>query len=50
VPPDSIFVLGDNILNSLDSRHFGAVPNALVRGRPLYILASTRSAIGQSLR
>jgi signal peptidase I len=33
VPADSYFVLGDNGTNSLDSRHFGAVPRHSIIGR-----------------
>jgi signal peptidase I len=33
VPPNSLFVIGDNHTNSLDSRYFGAVPRASVIGR-----------------
>lgn len=32
IPPDSIFVLGDNRANSLDSRFFGAVPRVNLLG------------------
>lgn len=32
VPPDAVFVLGDNRDNSLDSREFGFVPRARVTG------------------
>ena len=33
VPEDHVFVLGDNTLNSIDSRHFGAIPIADLIGR-----------------
>jgi signal peptidase I len=33
VPPDTVFVLGDNRGNSADSRIFGAVPESTVVGR-----------------
>jgi len=32
VPPDSVFVLGDNRSNSEDSRYFGEVPLSHIRG------------------
>ncbi len=33
LPPDSYFILGDNTINSFDSRHFGFVPGVKIVGK-----------------
>jgi signal peptidase I len=37
VPPDALFVMGDNRENSEDSRYWGFVPRSYVVGKPLFI-------------
>jgi signal peptidase I len=39
VPGDSLFLLGDNRCASIDSRHFGSVPFATLKGRLLGVNA-----------
>ncbi|MGC2698193.1 MAG: signal peptidase I [Candidatus Angelobacter sp.] len=40
IPPDSYFAMGDNRVNSLDSRYWGFVPRKNMIGRPLFIFWS----------
>lgn len=49
VPPNSIFAMGDNRTESLDSRYWGFVPQANIIGRPLFVYWSfvTPAEIGE---
>jgi signal peptidase I len=49
VPPASLFVLGDNRDNSLDSRYWGFVPSSYVVGKPLVIYWSFDAPTGDYL-
>ena len=50
VPPDTFFALGDNRDHSFDSRFFGPVPLANLKGKLLFVYWSDdRSRIGRSL-
>jgi signal peptidase I len=40
VPRDSLFVMGDNRENSLDSRYWGYLPRENLRGSPMFIYYS----------
>ena len=47
VPPDSLFMLGDNRDGSYDGRYWGFVPRGNVRGRPMGIYFSYDAASRQ---
>jgi signal peptidase I len=46
VPPDALFVMGDNRENSEDSRYWGFVPRGYVIGKPLFIYWSYEAPTG----
>jgi len=43
IPPDHYFMMGDNRINSLDSRYWGLVPRANLIGRPLFVYWSFKT-------
>jgi signal peptidase I len=43
VPPDSVFAMGDNRTESLDSRFWGFVPMENVMGRPMFVYWSFKT-------
>jgi signal peptidase I len=49
VPPDSLFVMGDNRENSADSRSWGPVPRNRVKGTALFIWWAGRADGGSGL-
>jgi signal peptidase I len=40
IPPDHLFMMGDNRYDSKDSRYWGIVPRKNVRGRPMFVYYS----------
>lgn len=49
VPPDSLFVMGDNRDGSYDGRYWGFLPRANVLGRPVLVYFSVNAAKMSSL-
>jgi len=44
VPPNRLFVVGDDLNNSYDSRFYGAIDASRLRGKPLYLYWSRKTA------
>ncbi len=49
VPPDSLFVMGDNRDDSYDGRYWGFLPRGNVRGHPMFIYFSYDPASWRAL-
>ncbi len=49
VPPDSVFVMGDNRDNSSDSRRWGPVPRSYIKGRAMVVWFSYDACKGGRL-
>lgn len=44
MPKGHVWVAGDNMSNSIDSRHYGPVPIAMIRGKATYDVSSVPKA------
>jgi signal peptidase I len=47
VPPGTVFAMGDNRLESLDSRYWGFVPRQNILGRPMFVYWSFQTPVDQ---
>ena len=50
IPTNHYFVMGDNTLNSQDSRFFGAIPNSSIIGKSLFVYWPITSRFGLGTR
>jgi signal peptidase I len=47
LPSGSVWLLGDNTLNSIDSRFWGTVPNCLMKGSVVMVFGSSKKSQSQ---